>query len=464
MGKKKLVRHKKSSRQSGSQGPVAAERLRLNSKIENLLSILKNERQRQWSLVRAYYHNPDVNRNAVTAFQFVFNMELPDDTDIRRRVSNAVNKLVAGFQKQGLIRVRLIEPDGDLTELEPSLGDRIRQKFGLRDVWVVNMDRIRAQRKSDEEEEDDLVHAGLGNWASRMLSTLIREDDVIGVGSGRALLNVGRAFKSVYRFHGCKAVCALTGNMNVGVWRDTGTTRTVDADDNAKDLHVALQSGGVASLKVLDAAITEKNPTTEAKLSEIHMMTKIAVVGIGALASSHQLRKSLLKEKIAPELAGVEAELRFLDEFAMNYDNVDGSDHRTQAHNHFVLDVCNWLFINNRLDTTKVDPAELTRLRAVVEAVNERFLNTPPQILADVCERGAVIAVAGGQHKAGAIASVLLENRPGGRWQRPFISHLVTDDLNAWKLQELNPPARSVQINASRTANVDEPGEYGAYI
>jgi DNA-binding transcriptional regulator LsrR (DeoR family) len=360
-------------------------------------------------VAQRYWFDPNVKRIGTKAFAIVVGTKQPLSKTQKRRVSEGVVNLVDELLDQGRTLVRLVESDAIYPELELDLGDRLRKKYGLRDVWVVNTKFVRSKHshKSNFDEDDD-VHSYLANWTARMLSTLIRRGDVVGMGSGRALRALADAVSNLSGFHGCQAICSLTGRMKVRSWGPAGQKSTVDADDNARRIHAALPTGSHADLNLLGTDITDDRKAKRDQLKDFQRKTTIAVVGIGALVERHQLRRAVRESQFPRELSKVKAELKALDEFAEDYDEQstlpDGSGH---VYRHVVSDICNHLFLNEQFATETVPPTELQELRSLVESINHTFLNTPPNVLAGICRRGAVVAVAGGRHKAAAIHDVL---------------------------------------------------------
>jgi DNA-binding transcriptional regulator LsrR (DeoR family) len=325
-------------------------------------------------------------------------------------------------------------------ELEIELGDRLRKKFGLRDVLVVNTKFVRSKYKrvTDSHDEDDEVHRYLANWAARLLSTIIRKGDVLGMGSGRALNAIGPAVSKLSGFQGCRVICALTGVMKVGLWGHAGHMNTVDANDNARGIYEALPTELRPQINLVEADITDVG--SRSLLEQYQNETTVAIVGIGALGGRHQLRRVAREsDSDCPrELLTVFPDLESLAKLADEIEEAPkASSENGYVHEHIVSDICNHLVLNEWLAKSK-SADDVSALRRLIISINDKFLNTSPEMLSQMCERGAVVAVAGGRHKAAAVFDVLKQFGPGGSLKHPAVSHLIVDDLVAWQLNRMN--------------------------
>lgn len=364
----------------------------------------------------------------------------------KKSVLDKIGNILRNFERAGHVRHSVARPDGaslDYSPLAPHLEDELRGLTGLRDVLVVDV-TFRAEPSENANhpswsEYDDFVHQQLGIWGARILVSILRKGDVVGTGGGRA---------PHYTAENClfpdssevspRTVVSLTGSMSTTVWAKPGlrSSRELDADNVALLLKGGLKSSELPRL--LNRPITDKRTVVDAG------DVTVILTGIGALAGGHRLR---LPHGHGSELAAVKKTVLQLN------DAVDMADPTPDnpPFLHWVGDVCNYYFV---VDEPILGPSSKRlsrpirdRVRRAVEALNRQFVNTSPALLADVCNRGAVLAVGGGPHKVASIAHVL-------RQKPPWISHLVTDSKTAVSVLKL---LNQVQIGRQETPKKRQP-------
>ncbi|HEX3151397.1 MAG TPA: hypothetical protein VHR66_25185 [Gemmataceae bacterium] len=195
------------------------------------------------------------------------------------------------------------------------------------------------------------------------------------------------------------------------MWQQTNFESIVppslDADSIASLLKSAL--GTTAAPRYVNGPITQ--PNKRVNVSDV----TVALIGIGALAGEHRL----LRFEGFSELDSVQKELFALRKLVTD---TDPPAEGPGPFHHWVGDVCNSLFVVDRaLDGSTLKPAIALRLKGLVQKLNEKMVLTTPTKLAQICQKGVVLAIAGGRHKAAAVAHVLAQ-RP------PWITHLVIDE------------------------------------
>jgi hypothetical protein len=112
-------------------------------------------------------------------------------------------------------------------------------------------------------------------------------------------------------------------------------------------------------------------------------------------------------------------------------------------HHHWIGDVANWFYVvadQYRLPVPqkggRLPDHKRKEMERYVEELNANLLHSnPAKVFPDVCKNGAVLAVAGGNHKLSSIYQVL---RQDPQW----ISHLVTDSEVALALISDRVPGR----------------------
>jgi DNA-binding transcriptional regulator LsrR (DeoR family) len=337
-------------------------------------------------------------------------------------------------EKQRVLHV-VLEEQGrvEYRPLLPELEDKVRDRFGLRDVVVVDISclKIPPGKPGDNREVwddyDDSIHRYLGVWAGRVAVTLVRQGDVIGVGGGRAMYYtaVNCALPRTSHVHPRKVV-SLTGQMTPYMWkagylsRNEPLPRSLDADVIAAILKNSL--GARESTRTLDLSITQKS-----KVKHKFPVKKLtlAIVGIGSLAGGHRL----IRYEDSQELQPVHEQLKELCKLIQ--ESCDPPESKGGLFQHWVGDVCNSLFVldNPLREFDQLSPKIRTQLMKHVKALNSKFINTEPEHLSEICKKGAVLVVAGGPHKVGALLHVL-------KHRNSSISHLVTDHRTAQYLSQ----------------------------
>jgi DNA-binding transcriptional regulator LsrR (DeoR family) len=193
--------------------------------------------------------------------------------------------------ESGLVRIEIRPPAG----IDDSLSEQVRKRFGLRHVLVVAADG------SDEIE----LRSSLAHTATALLSEIVTEDDVVGIGYGRTLTIMAQTMNALAR---CPIV-QLTGAL-LGVNRDENSVELVR--------QISGRNGGPAypmyTPQVLPDAATaatlRKQPEVAETYRQFDKVTK-AVVAVGSWnPPSSQLydslpedeRKALLKRGVAAEV------------------------------------------------------------------------------------------------------------------------------------------------------------------
>jgi len=322
----------------------------------------------------------------------------------------------------------------DYFPMAPELEDRIRDKFGLRDVIVVDTRSISLPQEPPQSEAwntyDDKIHWCLGYWGGRALPTLLRNGDVVGCGGGRGPEHtVDRCILPQTSSCHVSRVVSLSGSMSTREWSIPGRAHDLDPDNIAMRLKPKINCLEGAAL--VGCSITAKHAAPH--VSGI----TIVLTGIGALAGRHRFRNPSM------ELKPVESLLKELNRRADQVDPAMGNS----PFCHWVGDVCNSLFLvdDDTVPGLRLDKADRGKIQGLLNTLNGRLINIDPaKTLAAVCNRGAVLAVCGGPHKAAAIGHVLRRNPP-------WVSHLVTDYFVATYLdKEVNPPVKLQAQSAER--------------
>lgn len=254
-----------------------------------------------------------------------------------------VARILDQAKEAGLVRIEIRPPAG----IDDALSEQVRKAFGLRHVIVV----------AGEGHNEVELRSSLAHTATALLSEIVTEDDVVGIGYGRTLTIMAQTMDALAR---CPIV-QLTGAL-LGVNRDENSVELVR--------QISGRNGGPAypmyTPQVLPDAATaatlRKQPEVAETYRQFAKVTK-AVVAVGSWTPpSSQLYDSLPEDERAELLRqGVVAE------------------------------VC----------ATLLDAQGNT----VAPAFSDRCISITGEQLHGIED---VIAVAGGPHKVAAVRSVIL--------------------------------------------------------
>ncbi|HLJ54331.1 MAG TPA: sugar-binding domain-containing protein [Chthonomonadaceae bacterium] len=302
---------------------------------------------------------------------------------------------------------------------------------------------------------DDRLHQALGQLCAEYLDTIVRQNEVVALSSGRAVFY---ACESLFNKHifdkrnvrGVKVV-SLNGNIAAEVWsmESPDARRAMDADisglwlarafPDAEPIRLSLPVavkdsemvhdwlGKGPGLWIAPEMWEEKaksgNALTGRPLEEEVLVPTLALVGIGGVRakSGHRFIVGLHEPMMAnlqPELGKM---IELIDDYAGN-----GARGVSCA----IGDLCNRLFITLAARKS-LPPAKLAELEGYVDAINARLLSVTFEQLYLVPK---VVVVAGGASKADAIRSVLEWQAMG--WKQPLVHDLCTDRETAVRLLE----------------------------
>jgi DNA-binding transcriptional regulator LsrR (DeoR family) len=202
-----------------------------------------------------------------------------------------VARILDEARQSGVVRIEIAVPAG----IDDALSEQVRKAFGLRHVLVV---------ETGDTNEVHLRHA-LAQTATALVSELVTEADVLGVGYGRTLTIMAESMDSLAR---CPVV------------QLTGALLGVNTEENSVELvrQISARNGGPAfpmyTPQVLPDAKTAATLRRQPEVAEAHRrfptVTK-AVVAVGSWnPPSSQLYEALPpNERAALLKQGVTAEI-----------------------------------------------------------------------------------------------------------------------------------------------------------
>jgi DNA-binding transcriptional regulator LsrR (DeoR family) len=303
---------------------------------------------------------------------------------------------------------------------------------------------------------DDRLHQALGQLCADYLDTIVRQNEIVALSSGRAVFY---ACESLFNKHifdkrnvrGVKVV-SMNGNIAAEVWsmESPDARRAMDADISGAWLARAFPDAQLIRLSLpvavkspemindwltegpgrwISPAVWEERARQSASNNggtfeedEVYVPT-LALVGIGGVRakSGHRFIVGLHE----PMLGNLQPELGRMIDLIEKYTS-NGKSGISCA----VGDLCNRLFIT--LAARKHLPAAvLAELEGYVKSINERLLSITFEQLYLVPK---VVVVAGGATKIDAIRSVLEWQAMG--WTQPLVHDLCTDRETAVRLLE----------------------------
>ncbi len=291
---------------------------------------------------------------------------------------------------------------------------------------------------------DDRLHQALGQLCADYLDTIVRQNEVVALSSGRAVFY---ACESLFNRHifdkrnvrGVK-VFSLNGNIAAEVWsmESPDARRAMDADTSGAWLARAFPDAELVRLSLPVAVKSpdmlaewinegpgrwispkvwqEKSESTEVVHDDVSVPT-LALVGIGGVRpqSGHRFIVGLHEPMMAnlqPELSGM------IELIEKNANKVSCA----------VGDLCNRLFVTLEAKR-KLSAGDCRQLEEYVTSINDRLLSITFEQLYLVPK---VVVVAGGASKIDAIQSALEWQAMG--WKQPIIHDLCTDRETAMRL------------------------------
>jgi hypothetical protein len=344
------------------------------------------------------------------------------------RVFNKLGRMARRWEEDGLVRHVVLRKGSEAAgrpERSPEIEEELRQRFALRHAVVVETKAIDV---ADEYERDNEIHKLLGNWGGRILNVCIRgEADVIGTGGGRGPYYTVRDCQFNRHVDYPRKVVSLTGRISAMDWGPQARA-FLDADRVAGEL-----ANNLAIREVVRLGLDITPPGERNKYTIPTGEVTFAICGVGSWAGGHRL----LNYEEFRELEPVRKELAQLKELVMR---LEAKRKRPgSVPHHWVGDLCNQLFVCNPDDF----PGPLSKedlkiihndLEPLVQKLNAKFLSPRLEDMRDICRRGGVMAVCGGNHKVDALRHLL--RRP-----EPVISHLVTDSSCAERILALEKAA-----------------------
>lgn len=299
---------------------------------------------------------------------------------------------------------------------------------------------------------DDRLHQALGQLCADYLDTIVRQNEVVALSSGRAVFY---ACESLFNRHifdkrnvrGVK-VFSLNGNIAAEVWsmESPDARRAMDADTSGAWLARAFPDAELIRLSLPVAVKSpdmlaewinegpgrwispkvwkEKAASTENIHEDVYVPT-LALVGIGGVRpqSGHRFIVGMNEPMMAnlqPELSGM------IELIEKNANKVSCA----------VGDLCNRLFVTLEAKR-KLSASDYKQLEDYVASINERLLSVTFEQLYLVPK---VVVVAGGASKIDAIQSALEWQAMG--WKQPIIHDLCTDRETALRLLDFKRNTR----------------------
>lgn len=310
---------------------------------------------------------------------------------------------------------------------------------------------------------DDRLHQALGQLCADYLDTIIRQNEIVALSSGRAVFYTCESLfnKHIYdkrNVRGIKVV-SLNGNIAAEVWsmESPDARRAMDADISGSWLARAFPDAQLIRLSLPVAAKTpemvsewlsegpgrwispkvweekarqplQTTPSNLAQEDDVYVPT-LALVGIGGVRpkSGHRFIVGLHE----PMMGNLQPELGKMIELIARYTD-NGKPEFTCA----IGDLCNRLFITLAA-RRHMSSSDLRELESYVQAINERLLSVTIEQLMLVPK---VVVVAGGATKFDAIHSVLEWQAIG--WKQPIVHDLCTDRVTAERLLQARRSTR----------------------
>ncbi len=199
-------------------------------------------------------------------------------TDIAKRLNlsqSFISRAIARCQKEGVIRISVIPPEGIYVELEK----KIQEKFNIRQVICVDV---------ANDDNESIIKKTIGSAAAHYLETRIRDDSFIGISSWSSTIRamVDQLHANTLNANG---VIQLLGGVGAnGNIQATILTHTLAS-------HLNCQSWLLPS-QTIEQSVDERNRLIKNhdvfRVIEKFDDINIAIVGIGKLEPSQLLKNS----------------------------------------------------------------------------------------------------------------------------------------------------------------------------
>ncbi len=367
--------------------------------------------------------------------------------------ASTVSRLYRFALDSGIVRVHIDENAPFKPPRVDSLERELIAAFELQSAIVADMSGH--DETLEDSLADDRLHQALGQLCAEYLDTIVRQNEIIALSSGRAVFY---ACESLFNKHifdkrnvrGVKVV-SLNGNIAAAVWsmESQDARRAMDADISGAWLARAFPDAQLIRLSLPVAVKTPEmvqewmeegagrwispsvweekaalgaSPAGPIRDDDVCVPT-LALVGIGGVRaqSGHRFIVGLHE----PMMGNLQPELTNMIDLISKY-----TGNGTRQFDCAIGDLCNRIFIT--LAARKYIPAaELKELEGYVKAINDRLLSITFEQLYLVPK---VVVVAGGATKIDAIRSVLEWQAMG--WKQPIVHDLCTDRETAVRLLE----------------------------
>jgi DNA-binding transcriptional regulator LsrR (DeoR family) len=365
--------------------------------------------------------------------------------------ASTVSRLYRFALDTGIVRVHIDENAPFKPPRVESLERELIAAYELQSAIVA--DAIGHEEALESSLADDRLHQALGQICAEYLDTIVRQNEIVALSSGRAVFYT---CESLFNKHildkrnvrGVKVV-SLNGNIAAEVWsmQSPDARRAMDADVSGTWLARAFPDAQLIRLSLpvavktpdmthswltegpgrwisasvwQDKARVGNAPTGQAVEDEVFVPT-LALVGIGGVRpnSGHRFIVGLHE----PMLGNLQPELSKMIDLV---ERLSATTPFTCA----VGDICNRLFVTLAARRS-LSKSTLQELESYVQAINERLLSVTFEQLYLVPK---VVVIAGGATKFDAIYSVLEWQSMG--WTQPIVHDLCTDRETAVRLLE----------------------------
>ncbi len=377
--------------------------------------------------------------------------------------ASTVSRLYRFALDSGIVRVNIDENAPFKPPRQEHLERELMAAYSLQSALVA--DTSGHEEALESNLADDRLHQALGQVCADYLDTIVRQNEVVALSSGRAVFY---SCESLFNRHifdkrnvrGIKVV-SLNGNIAAEVWsmESPDARRAMDADISGSwlarafpdaelirlSLPVAVKSpeminewlvegpGRWISPKVWEERAGQGTNTGAPVTPDDDVcVPTLALVGVGGVRpkSGHRFivgEHEPMMGNIQPELGKM---IELLDKYTLGPKSPLSCA---------VGDLCNRLFVTLAA-RRHLPPAVLAELEGYVNTINDKLLSITFEQLYLVPK---VLVVAGGATKVDAIHSVLDWQAMG--WRQPVVHDLCTDRDTAIRLMELRRSGRRAQ-------------------
>jgi len=345
-----------------------------------------------------------------------------------------VSRILKYALEVGIVKIEINHKNGPTFKRQKDPEDELVKNFSLKNAIVIELPPATesAVGTVGAKKRDDELHKCLGKATASHLKTILRDEDHVATGGGRAMYNTAIELFALGSPPNPSlnqeniTVTSLNGNSDTRIRARNSPDRyahmPLDSDVVVIDMAPAFKSGATPNRMCLPL-VGDPDQIKDFKKKRARLLSsdyweqnqqkvpKIVIFGVGAFLGAHRFNM----EPKGPILSHIKSHLSSLKK--------DSDELRKICGYIPVGDVCNRLFFipppNGEEKLTSTTRELVKKIEGEIEEINDHLLTIEFKQLEMV---NTVIAVAGGKNKRHALFHLLTDFEPNG-----IVDVLVTD-------------------------------------